>query len=92
MLVSRITQRSRCDFWGLFQCEHCGSISKGRGYSDGYYHENVLPFCECPACGLQGIKGEVKTSYDGFELVEKKELPEGYEPPERYYSGEPEEG
>lgn len=91
MVVEKVQRRCRSNFYGLFKCEHCGSISYGQGYSDGYYYHNVLPFCKCPSCGLQSIKGDEKISYGGFELVEKKELPEGYKMPEGYFAGEPEE-
>lgn len=91
MVVEKITRRYHADFWGEFKCEHCRSISTGQGYQDGFYYKNVLPLCKCPACGLQSRKGPVKTSYGGFKLKKKVELPEGYEPPESYYSGEPKE-
>ena len=91
MVVEKVQRRCRSNFYGLFKCEHCGSISYGQGYSDGYYYHNVLPFCKCPSCGLQSIKGDENISYGGFELVEKKELPEGYKMPEGYFAEEPEE-
>lgn len=89
--IMKITRTSGMDFWGKFQCEHCGSVSEGRGYNDGYYKTNVLPFCKCPACKMQSIKGPVKVSYDGFKILEKKELPDDYQPPESYFSGQPKE-
>lgn len=91
MVIRKVTRRCGSDFFGEFECEHCGSISEGHGYSDGYYKKNVLPLCKCPSCGLQSREGPVRVSYEGFKLINKKELPEGYEPPESYYSGEPKE-
>ncbi|MDE5830330.1 MAG: hypothetical protein K2H53_01160 [Clostridia bacterium] len=91
MVVQKITKNVHSDFLGQFKCEHCGSILEGHGYHDGYYFKNVLPFCKCPSCGLQSIKGEEKSSYEGFNLILQKDLPEGYTPPESYYSGEPKE-
>jgi len=90
MVVKKITRSSGSDFWGDFECEHCGSISTGRGYSDGFYYENVIPLCKCPVCDLQSREGEEKTSYDGFKVIEKKEISKDYKLPESYYAGEPE--
>lgn len=88
MILKRVTKWFHNDFFGEFECEHCKSTSAGRGYNDQTYHERVLPFCECPSCGLQSKKGAVKKSYGGFTLINKKELPQGYELPESYYSEE----
>jgi len=78
------TGRSNHDIWGDFECEHCGSIANGRAYDDGNYFTNVIPFVPCPACGLQRVQGEVK-GYT-LDIVEKKAIPEGYEPPDSYYA------
>lgn len=91
MVIKEVTRQHRLDFFAKFQCEHCGSISTGQGYNDGYYMNSVLPFCKCPSCGLQSIKGVECVSYGGFKLITKKDLPEGYEPPASYYAGKPTE-
>ena len=46
-----VKDRSRNDFWGTTECEHCGFVdTNAKGYDDFNYHENVVPSLRCPAC------------------------------------------
>lgn len=76
MKLIEITNQHRFDFWGIFQCEHCGTKATGRGYADDNYHKNVLPFVACPNpdCKKQSKEGPEKTSYDGFKIIVEKPI------------------
>ena len=42
----------RNDYWGNFECEHCGHIIYNKkGYNDRNYDVNVIPNAICPNCG-----------------------------------------
>jgi hypothetical protein len=51
MRICRIVSQSRRDFVADYECEHCGTISRGSGYDDANFHQNVIPRMECKTCG-----------------------------------------
>lgn len=53
MKIKTITSQHRRDFQAIYECEHCGKESKGSGYDDANFHQNVIPHMECKDCGLK---------------------------------------
>lgn len=51
MKIKKITDQIRRDFWAIYECEHCQTIEKGKGYDDDYFHRNVIPEMICKECG-----------------------------------------
>lgn len=52
MKIKEITYQSRRDFKAIYECEHCGHVTKEQwGYDDANFHQNVIPDMECPECG-----------------------------------------
>lgn len=51
MHIKKIKDQYRRDFTAIYECEHCGHISEGRGYDDTYFHTKVVPGMKCAACG-----------------------------------------
>ncbi len=51
MKIKSIISQSRRDFSALYVCEHCGHETKGTGYDDANFHENVIPSTVCGKCG-----------------------------------------
>ena len=51
MKIKEIISQSRRDFTAIYECEHCGHESKGGGYDDEYFHQNVIPKMKCEKCG-----------------------------------------
>ncbi len=50
--IKNITNQIRRDFWAVFECEHCGHVTKEEsGYDDANFHKNVIPAMRCPICG-----------------------------------------
>ncbi len=75
MKLLRITDQSRRDFWGDYQCEFCNHVEKGvSGYDDHYFHSSVTPNMKCKSCGESTLsKGgeiqKVQTKYpEGFQI------------------------
>ena len=51
MRIARVTGRHSNDFWADYECEQCGHIMHGDGYSDANYFNKVIPNAICPKCG-----------------------------------------
>lgn len=51
MRIKQIIRQHRRDFDALYECEHCGDVSKGYGYDDTNFHRNVIPKMTCGKCG-----------------------------------------
>ena len=52
MRIKQKTYQSRRDFKAIYECEHCGHVTKESwGYDDANYHENVIPAMACTECG-----------------------------------------
>lgn len=68
MKIKQITWRLRRDFHAIYECEHCRSEQKGKGYDDSYFHTHVIPDMKCKNCG--------KTSPETYSPQETK-YPDG---------------
>ena len=73
MKIKEITYQHRRDFKAIYVCEGCGTESKGGGYDDAYFHQNVIPAMRCPECG----KTSAELGVDYRPLTTK--YPEGYQ-------------
>ena len=51
MKIKEIVSQYRRDFTAIYECEHCGYTTKGRGYDDANFHNNVIPAMKCEKCG-----------------------------------------
>lgn len=51
MKIKQITSQNRRDFYAIYECDHCGHTTKGSGYDDSYFHNNVIPAMVCSECG-----------------------------------------
>ncbi len=51
MKIKKITSQNRRDFCAVYECDHCGHETKGGGYDDANFHNNVIPKMECGECG-----------------------------------------
>lgn len=51
MKIKSIDSQHRRDFQATYGCEHCGHVTKGIGYDDTNFHNNVIPNMKCKACG-----------------------------------------
>ena len=43
MHVKKIISQHRRDFTADYECEHCGHVTRDRGYDDAYFHKEVVP-------------------------------------------------
>jgi rubrerythrin len=55
MKLIKISNRSRRDFTGEYECESCGHKHTGYGYDDRYFHHDVIPNMKCPRCGQSTV-------------------------------------
>ena len=74
MKLTKITERYRRDFTGLYICEGCGMEEKKNGYDDDNFHCNVMPKTKCRNCGKStedlGLNSEkIKTKYNSYEII-----------------------
>lgn len=74
MRLKEITDQTRRDFWGVYECEKCQYQQTIKGYDDDYYHQQVTPSMRCSACGEStnslGAKPlEIKTKYEAHQVV-----------------------
>lgn len=52
MKIKQITSQLRRDFMAIYECEHCGHITKEKcGYDDTNFHQNIIPKMVCTKCG-----------------------------------------
>jgi ribosomal protein L37AE/L43A len=51
MKIKKIVSQHRRDFTAIYECEHCGHETKGYGYDDANFHDNVIPHMQCEQCG-----------------------------------------
>lgn len=51
MKIETIESQSRRDFYAVYRCEHCGHTTRGSGYDDANFHQNVIPAMKCVECG-----------------------------------------
>lgn len=51
MKIQKIISQHRRDFTAIYECESCGHTYEGIGYDDSYFHQEVIPKKQCPACG-----------------------------------------
>jgi transcription elongation factor Elf1 len=56
MKIKEIIRQHRRDFTAIYQCEHCNHETKGSGYDDKNFHENVIPKMKCSECGKTADK------------------------------------
>ena len=70
MKIKEILYQHRRDFEAVYECEHCGTTFKGKGYDDANFHNNVIPAMICPTCG--------KKAPDNYRPLATK-YPEGYQ-------------
>ena len=75
MKLIEITDQSRRDFWGTYECEFCNHVEKGvSGYDDHFFHTSVTPNMKCKSCEESTLsKGgdvqQVQTKYpEGFQV------------------------
>ena len=62
MKIKEITNRHRNDFYAIYECEYCGSVTKEQyGYEDSNFHGNVIPAWYCTDCN-KNRAGDVKVS------------------------------
>lgn len=64
MKIKSSKSQSRRDFTAVYECEHCECTSKGYGYDDANFHNNVIPEMVCSECG--------KTSGDEYRPLAPK--------------------
>lgn len=71
MKIKKITWQNRRDFEAIYECEHCGSKQKGKGYDDDNYHRNVIPKMKCGKCGkvAAGDYKPLATKYPAHQVV-----------------------
>lgn len=69
MKIQKIESQNRRDFYAIYECEHCGTTKRGRGYDDNNFHVNVIPAMKCESCG--------KTASDEYRPLTPK-YPEGH--------------
>jgi len=50
MRIKEILSQNRRDFTAIYIC-HCGHKTKGDGYDDEHFHNNVIPNMACTKCG-----------------------------------------
>ena len=50
MKIKEIIFQDRRDFKAIYMCEHCGLETKGYGYDDTNFHQNVIPEMICGSC------------------------------------------
>ena len=50
MRIKTIESQHRRDFTAIYECEHCGHTTKGSGYDDANFHQNVVPEMICASC------------------------------------------
>lgn len=71
MRIKEIVDQMRRDFTAIYECEFCGHESKGYGYDDGNFHDNVIPNMKCKACNKSNHESykAAKTKYpDGVQV------------------------
>lgn len=74
MKIKQITYQHRRDFTADYECEGCGHVSKGQGYDDANFHQNVIPAMHCTKCGKTSAECGVEyrpltTKYpEGFQI------------------------
>ena len=71
MKINKIIYQYRRDFQAEYICEHCGEITKGRGYDDAFFHEKVIPDMVCKKCGKKADKNyrPLSTKYpEGYQI------------------------
>lgn len=51
MKIKKIISQHRRDFTAIYECQHCGHESRGSGYDDSHFHQNVIPSMTCKQCG-----------------------------------------
>ena len=74
MKIKEITYQNRRDFEAIYVCEGCGKESRGRGYDDANFHQNVIPSMRCGSCGKTSAEcgadyRALTTKYpDGFQV------------------------
>ena len=71
MKIKEIVWQSRRDFIAIYECEHCGHTTKGRGYDDTNFHQNVVPKMKCEKCGkvAKDTYRPLSTKYSDSEVV-----------------------
>lgn len=71
MKIKAIHSQHRRDFQATYECEHCGAESKGAGYDDAHFHNNVIPAMKCGDCGKAAAENyrPLATKYDENEVV-----------------------
>ena len=71
MKVKTITNQNRRDFNAIYECEHCGHTSKGGGYDDTNFHQNVIPNMKCQKCGKKAkdTYRPLATKYNANEVI-----------------------
>jgi len=71
MKIQKIESQSRRDFHAIYECEHCGDITKGYGYDDDNFHQNVIPNMECTKCGKIASDDyrPLKTKYSADTII-----------------------
>ena len=71
MKIKKIISQYRRDFQAIYECEHCGYTTKGYGYDDEFYHNEVIPNKVCAKCGKKAGKNyrAQKTKYpEGMQV------------------------
>lgn len=71
MKINKIISQNRRDFWGIFECEHCGDKLEKNGYDDSNFHKNVIPDMVCKKCGKKADENyrPLTTKYaDGVQV------------------------
>lgn len=71
MKISKMLTQHRRDFTALYVCEHCGAESKGHGYDDANFHNNVIPNMVCESCGKKSPDDyrPLTTKYEQGEVI-----------------------
>lgn len=71
MRIKTIVSQNRRDFQAIYECEHCGEISRGSGYDDANFHDNVVPQMKCGKCGKAAADNyrPLATKYAEHEVV-----------------------
>lgn len=74
MKLIEVTNQSRRDFRGTYECEFCNHVVKNvSGYDDYNFHANVIPKMPCKSCG------ESTSSKGGDVQQVQTKYPEGYQ-------------
>ena len=50
MKIKKILYQNRRDFEAEYECEGCGNTTRGGGYDDANFHQNVIPKMRCQKC------------------------------------------